>query len=116
MATLEELEEARRDLKEWSDRFDNYSGNNPEKYQADIRAATITVRQLETALKSNGTLPLTEQERLAEELDAAFPRAKSKQIVDHKGRRYQRVFWPLGKSRSGKSVTEWGRGWQLLDD
>lgn len=34
-----DLAAAEAELKLWLDRFDNYSGNNPNKYQADIRAA-----------------------------------------------------------------------------
>jgi hypothetical protein len=109
--TLDDLEKARERLRGWEDRFDRYTGNNPNKYQTDIKAARREVRLIEDALKADDALPLTEQERLAKVLDAAFPDAESKQIVEHGGRRFQRHFWPIEKSRSGKTVTEWGRGW-----
>jgi hypothetical protein len=59
--------------------------------------------------------PLTEKELLDKELDEAFPNAQSKQIVEHKGRKYRRRFWPLDKSRSGKTVHEWGCDWIEID-
>lgn len=115
--SIDDLEQAREALRAWEDRFDRYTGNNPEKYQSDIRAAQRKVRTIEAALKAEGVLPLTEEERLERELDAAFPDARSKQIVEHNGRRFQRRFWPLEKSRSGKTVTEWGKGWtEVADD
>lgn len=114
MATTEDLEHARKELQDWQDRFDRYSGNNPDKYQADIRAARGRVRQLEDALKASGELPRSEQENLSAELDNAFPNAKSKEIVEYRGHRYQRRFYPLERSRSRKTVTEWGREWVEL--
>lgn len=116
MYTLDDLEAARAALKSWQDQFDRYSGNNPDKYQADIKAARRQVRAIEDALKANGTIPLTEKEQLEKELDDAFPNARSKQIVSLNGRRFQRRFWPMEKSRSGKTVTEWGRGWTELSE
>ena len=74
------------------------------------------VRTIEDALKANGTLPLTEKEQLEKELDAAFPDAKSRQMVDYNGRRFQRRFWPVEKSRSGNTVTAWGKGWTEIKD
>jgi predicted nucleic acid-binding Zn-ribbon protein len=110
------LEAARRDLAEWSERFDNYSGNNPNKYQSDIKAARRRVRELENQLKASGVLPLSAQEQLDAELDRAFPSARSKQIVEYEGRKYQRQFWPLERSNCGKTVTEWGKSWEDVTD
>jgi hypothetical protein len=45
-----------------------------------------------------------------------FPDAKSKQVVDFRGKRYRRTFFPLEMSRSGKTVIEWGKGWEQIDD
>lgn len=112
MYTQEDLTKAWEVLKSWQEKFDRYTGNNPDKYQSDIKSARRTVRLIENALKASGQIPLTEQEQLERDLDATFPNAKSKQIVEFQGRKYQRKFWPLEKSRSGKSVTEWGRGWE----
>lgn len=116
MATLEELEEARRELARWNERFDNYSGNNPNKYQSDISAARQRVRNLEDDLKAAGTLPRSAQEQLETELDRAFPDARSKQVVEYQGRKYLRRFWPLERSNSGKTVIQWGKGWELVED
>ena len=111
MYTQEDLTQARKALQSWQEKFDRYSGNNPNKYQADIKSARRTVRLIESALKASGELPLTEQEQLEKDLDAAFPNAESKQTVEFRGRTYQLKFWPLEKSRSGKNVIDWGRGW-----
>ncbi|WP_223565114.1 hypothetical protein [Agrobacterium tumefaciens] len=114
MTTLEELEAARRDLADWMERFDNYSGNNPNKYQSDIKAARRRVRQLEENLKASGDLALSPQEELVAKLDRAFPSAKSKEVVEYEGQKFQRRFWPLERSNSGKSVTEWGKSWEEI--
>ena len=116
MATLEDLDAARRDLAQLCERFDNYSGNNPNKYQSDIKAARRQVRDVESQLKASGILPLSAKERLDAELDRAFPSAKSKQVVEYQGRNYQRRFWPVEHSNSRKTVTEWGKGWVELTD
>jgi hypothetical protein len=114
--TVDDLEKAREALRAWEDRFDRYTGNNPNKYQSDIKVARREVRMIEDALKANGATPLTKDEQLEKELDAAFPDAKSKQIVEYSGRKFQRRFWPIEKSRSSKTVTEWGRGWTEVSD
>jgi len=113
--TLEDLDVAREALKSWQDKFDRYSGNNPDKYQADIKSASRTVRQIENSLKALGQIPLSEHEELERDLNAAFPNAESNQIVEFRGRKYQRKFWPIERSRSRKTVTEWGRGWTEVD-
>lgn len=112
MATQEDLDAARRDLTVWNERFQNYSGNNPDKYKSDIKAARRRIRELESKLKASGILPLSVQEQLEAELDRAFPAARSKQIVEHKERKYQLRFWPLERSNSRKTVTEWGKSWE----
>jgi hypothetical protein len=109
--TLEDYERARAELQEWDDKFDSYSGNNPDKYRSEINMAASKVRAIESYLKKSGLLPMSEREKLELELDAMFPKAKSKEIVLYQGRRYQRRFFPLAKSRSGKTVTEWGKAW-----
>ena len=65
-------------------------------------------------LKTNVTLPLTEQEQLNKDLDAKFPNARSKDVVEFEGKRYQLRFSPAVKSRSGR-VKEWDRTWVLLE-
>jgi len=64
MYTLEGLENAREELRKWDDRFDRYTGNNPDKYQSDIRAARSKVRLIESELKRTGALPMTDEEKL----------------------------------------------------
>ena len=116
MPTIKDLENAREELQNWEDRFDRYSGNNPDKYQADIRTARRRVREIEETLKASGEMPRSNIERLNAELDRAFPNAKNKEIVEYQGQRYQRRFYPLERSRSRKKVTEWGRAWVELKD
>lgn len=112
--TLADLEAAKAALAAWEDRFDRYTGNNPDKYRSDIESARAKIRTVEAALKANGSIPLTEQELLERELDAAFPDAKSKEVVEFQGSRFQRRFWPVSKSRAG-NVQEWGRGWTKVE-
>lgn len=111
MYTLEDFEKAQAELRSWVDRFDRYSGNNPNKYQSDIKAARRHVRAIEESLKAAGLVQLSDTDLIEKELDVTFPNAASKQVVEFKGRRFQRQFWPIEKSRSGKSVREWGKGW-----
>lgn len=111
MYTLDDYEKAKAELQGWLQRWENYSGNNSNKYQADIKAARAKVRLIEHVLKEKGVLSLTERE-----LDKAFPNAQSREVVEYKGRRYRRHFIPLEKSRSRKTVTEWGRSWEDAND
>jgi hypothetical protein len=114
--TLDDLAVAIKSLRDWQDKFDRYTGNNPDKYQSDIKAARRLVRLIENSLKSNGHLALSEHEAREKELDRVFPNAKSKEVVEYKGQKFQRKFWPLEKSNSGKNVKEWGRSWVAMDD
>ena len=114
--TLDDFEKARTELRGWSDRFDRYSGNNPNKYQSDIRMASMKVEMIESSLKASGIIPKSEKELLEERIDAAFPNARSKDIVEFEGQKYQLRFWPKRKSRSRKTVKEWERWWEKLSD
>ena len=111
MYTLEDLAEAKAELCTWLGRFDRYTGNNPQKYQANIRTAQRKVSVIESSLRAVGAIPLSAVELLEKELDAAFPNAQNKQIVEYNGRNFQRRYWPVEKSRSGKSVVKWGKFW-----
>jgi len=82
--TLPDLETARGALQRLQQKFANYSGNNPNKFQSDIKAASAKVRSIEASLKTTGVIPLTDQEKLERELDAAFPDAKSKEVVEYR--------------------------------
>jgi hypothetical protein len=114
--SLADLEQAKSDLAAWNKRFDDYTGNNPDKYHADIRSARERVREIESALKEAGVLPKTKHEKLESILDRMFPNARSKEIVEYEGNRYQRRFTPLERSRSKKSVTAWDKSWAKVQD
>lgn len=116
MYTLEDYENAKAELASWNERWENYSGNNPDKYQADIKAAERKVRDIERYLKDIGVLELTEKEKLEKDLDQAFPGAQSKEVVEYNGKKYRRRYWPIEKSRSRKTVTEWGKSWELVEE
>jgi hypothetical protein len=116
MYTIEDYEEARAELRRWDERWANYSGNNPDKYQADLKAARKKVRYIELYLKDAGILPLTEQELLERHLDTAFPKARSKEVVEFNGKKNCRRFFPMEMSRSRKTVTEWGKSWEEVKE
>ena len=82
MYTVEDLEFAQAQLREWSDRFDRYDGNNPDKYQSEIRNAQAKVREIECELKKTGLLQMTDKEKLNAALEAAFPDARHRQVVE----------------------------------
>ncbi|MDQ0080991.1 hypothetical protein J2W35_001328 [Variovorax boronicumulans] len=112
MYTLDDYNLAKIELDALNQRWENYSGNNPNKYKADIAAAGAKVRAIESALKSAGILQRTPQEELEHKLDLAYPNAQSKQIVEFEEKRYIRRFMPLRRSISGRSVTEWAKFWE----
>lgn len=116
MYTPQDLDRAREELFQIQERSANYSGNNPNKYQADIKTASKQVRDIEQDLKTAGDISSSEHEQIEQKLDCLHPNAQSKEIVEHNGRRYQRWFSPLKRSRSGKSVTEWSRSWVDVTD
>ena len=113
--TLDDLEQARKDLQHWDDRWANDSSNNPDKHEGRRREARARVRMIEIALKQIGKLPLTDTEKLEVKLDKLFPNAQSREIVSYGSIRYQRQFSPLEHSRSGKSVTVWEKTWHRID-
>lgn len=113
--TLADLKAARAELARREARWENYDGNNPEKYQADIQAARREVERLTAALKANGTLPYTAQEILVQALDALAPDARHGDVITHEGVRYRRRFTPAEKSRSSR-VTAWRGHWERVSD
>ena len=113
--SLDDLEKAKTELKLWEDRFANDSSNNPNKYQSQIKQARRAVRSIKEVLKMNGVLEMSEQEKITAELDKLYPNAKSKTIVEYTGRKYQIRYFPRERSRSRKSVTDWGHQWVLLE-
>lgn len=114
MYKLEDLEKAIQNRRQWLEAFGNDSSNNPNKYQAQIRDADIEVRKIERYLKDKGIIKKSESEILDDELDSIYPNAESKKIVNYKGKRYQIKYFPVIKSRSRKTVKEWGHTWVEL--
>jgi len=114
--TLEGLEQAKKHLERLEERDSMDTSGNPDKYHTRINSARMEVRRITESLKAQGLLPYTEQELLNHRLDEAFPKAKSREIVEFEGARYQKRFSPAPKSRSGKTVTSWNQWWQKLPD
>jgi hypothetical protein len=90
--------------------FDNYSGNNPDKYQSSIKAARRKINIIELSLKVSGVIPRTEEELLWGRLNRMFPKAKHKDVVELDGRRFKKLVYPGEKSRSGQ-VKSWDVSW-----
>jgi hypothetical protein len=111
--TLDDLRAAKSELARLEAAFDNYSGNNPNKYRASIRNARARVRTIVEALKRVGVIEKTEQERLEETLDRLAPNAKHRDTVSLEGRAYERTFFPAERNRKG-NVTEWHGAWRQL--
>jgi len=113
--TSDDLKKAREELKLWQKRWENYSGNNSDKYQSNIKIAVSNVRMIERELKNAGIIEMTDQEKLNIELDKLYPNARSTTIVEHNGQKYQIRYFPLEKSRSRKTVKEWGHEWVQVE-
>ena len=113
MYSISDLEAAKAERQIWHDRIANYSGNNPNKHDSSRNAAQAKVEVIEHYLKEAGVIPFSDQELLEREIDILFPDAKSKEIIDFKGSRYQRRFSPAETSRSG-NVKRWDKSWVLL--
>lgn len=113
MYTIADLEKAKTERSAIEARWDNYSGNNPNKFHSQRNAAQAKVEIIEAHLKASGDIPLSDHEILEKELDHLFPEAASKGIVEHQGVRYQRRFSPAEHSRSG-NVTRWHKSWVVV--
>ena len=109
--TIEDLEAAKAELELYEKRWENYDGNNPDKYRASIADCRAKVAIILADLKASGAIPLTDHEQLEKTLDRLHPDAQSKEIVEYEGLRYQRRFSPVSKSLSGKTVKAWNRSW-----
>ena len=114
MTTLADLEAVKAELAQWQDRFANDRSNNPNKHRSSIRSASDKVAAIEAALKASGDMPRTEKNELEVRLDAAFPNAKSRQIISFEGKRYQRRFTPARMRNSRRSMTQWDKWWDDL--
>ncbi|MFH0891232.1 MAG: hypothetical protein V1867_00460 [Candidatus Falkowbacteria bacterium] len=115
MYNLDNLEKAKKNLKEWQDAFADDSSNNPDKYLSQIRSARRQVRAVVKDLKERGILEMTTEEKISAELDKLYPKAKSKTVVEYNENKYRLHFFPLEHSRSRKTVTEWGHQWVMID-
>lgn len=112
--SLEDLEAAKAELQRIEDRWENYSGNNPNKFVAQRDAARSRVASITRTLKAQGDLPLTEHEALCAEFDRIAPNARHNDEVEHDGASFRRIFSPARISLSGKTVTEWDRTWKKV--
>lgn len=110
MYTLADLEQAKAERRAVEARWDNYSGNNPNKFHSERNDAQAKVDKIEAHLKATGVIPLTEHEAIERELDRLYPNAKNKEIVEHCGVRYERRFSPAERSRRG-NVLRWHKAW-----
>jgi len=109
-----EYEAARQVAAAENERWDIYTGSNPNKRKSTRDAADRQLRELDREMKERRLLPISEWESLCRELDAKFPDARSRQIVEYKGQRYRRRFYPSHRSRSGKTVHSWDATWEKL--
>jgi len=111
MYSIADLEEARAKLRAVEEKWVRYSGNNPDKYHGERNAARDAVAYLEDCLKEAGILRRSTIEVLNRNLDAAFPDARHKDVVQFEGEYYERRFTPGTKSRSG-NVLSWDKIWK----
>jgi hypothetical protein len=114
--TLDDHAKAAQNLAHLQEKWENYSGNNPNKYRAEIEVAKAALTRIERALKEAGLMARTAQEQRDAALDAAFPNAFTRQIVEWEGQRFQKCYTPIATSLSGKTVREWKGFWTQLTD
>lgn len=112
--TLDDHAKAVEALASLSAKQDNYSGNNPNKFRADIEAARARLAAIELSLKRGGVLQRSPAEERDAELDLAFPNAQSKEVVTWQERQFIKRFTPTGKSLSGKTTLGWTSHWEEL--
>lgn len=115
MYSIEEFEEYKikhaKIEKLWSE---HYSGRGKNPYNETAKELTKKLREMEVYLKKNGLIPYTEHELLEETLNQKFPMAQSKDIVIYDGAQYKKKFTPIEFSKTGKSVTKWHSGWEII--
>jgi len=110
--TLTDHSKAKAKIQALKAKWENYSGNNPNKFQADIADAMAELHSIEVELKKSGELAQTLIEKRDALLDEAFPNARSQQVVDWQGKKYMRRFSPVSTSLSGKTVKAWNKYWE----
>lgn len=106
-----DLDLAREELRRKTEQFHNDDGTTSG---LDIRLASKKVKMLEDDLKKRVIVLGVDKETLHAELDRLFPEAKSKEIVEHEGRRYQRRFYPLTRSIPAVRYSKWVGTWEDL--
>lgn len=83
----------------------------------DERASLVMERALLLRkLKSNGDMPYTILEQIMDELNEAFPNAKSNDKVEFNGEKYLKRFQPVELSKTGKSVKQYWAYWLRLHE
>lgn len=112
---LDQLEAARKALSDLDSRFENYDGNNPDKYVVPRQRAREHLAAVERACKAAGVLPLTEHEAREQRLDQAFPKVANRQVVEFEGSHFQRRFMKATVSRAG-NPTSWTPYWAELKE
>lgn len=114
--SIDDLNQVKSRLADLLEAESRYSGNNPDKYTSGIKQLVRERDAIIAHLKAQGDLPETEEERLTRRLDEAFPNARSRQVVEFEGQRYQKRFRPAEHSRSGKTVTRWDHWWEPVGE
>lgn len=114
--TLDDYAAATAELEALNTKWEDYSGNNPNKYRADIEAARAKLNSIEIELKESGLVLRTATEERDALLDAAFPNAKSREVVEWQGKKYMCRFSPVSTSLSGKSVNAWHKYWKEIHE
>jgi hypothetical protein len=94
----------------------NSSSNNPESNRSRINTLKAEIDNLAKDLKLSGELPMNNEEKISFQLDALYPDAKSKTIVEYEGKKYKIRYYAAQESRSGKTVQRWSHKWELVLD
>ncbi|CAM0998106.1 hypothetical protein EJMOOK_05490 [Rhodanobacter sp. Root179] len=107
--TLEDLQAAEvvnaREIARW----ENYTGNNPNKWQSQRNAAARKVLEIREELLRNGTIePVNFREGVQLALDKAYPNSQPRRIVELNGQRWRKRY----EMRS--DWTQYGQSWELL--
>lgn len=111
-----EFEYSLEDLKKIQDRGPLYTESaNPESNSRADATYAAHIWEVTENLKKQGLVDTTEEEKISMELDSQYPDAKPKTIVQYKEKKYQIQYFPILKSRSGKTVHKWGHSWVVID-
>jgi len=114
MYTLKDLEEAKAELQVLSNRWENYNGNNPNKYQSQIQAARRKVDEIQEFLSLAELNSGLRSPTIDEALRRLYPNATNRSEVMYEGKRYRIRYAPAEKSRSRKTVVRWISWWEEI--